>query len=372
MGVWAWRQSPTCVWTTSARCLPSGTNASSRCSGRRWPSPRWSEPLSTATGRWRSVRRSLSLPLWLSCSPPYFVRPSPSASSQLFSASTGTGFSVLFNSIKAPGLGFATRYLFTLAIGRLLRAITFVSTILPSVRPWCASSRYQIPLYPHPWAQKYYEPYASDPKAIRRLIQTDTHYANVKEYPVEYRPDWGHMSFLVDILRPSVSEGSKWYHLLKKASGGCNDLMYSGHMLVAVLTAMAWTEAYGGWTSALIWLLLLHSSQREVRERHHYSVDCIVAIYVGILLWRMTGFIWSAKDTSRAKRLSKLEEVQSRLIRAAKDSDIDDIRKLLNEVELAGQERQSSSQLAIWAFAGIATTFLFTCILLAFIWTSDG
>lgn len=130
-------------------------------------------------------------------------------------------------------------------------------------------------------------------------------------------------------------------------------------------------EAYGGWTSALIWLLVLHSAQREVRERHHYSVDCIVAIYVGILLWRMTGFIWSAKDTSKAKRLAKLDQVQGRLIHAAKDSDIDEVRKLLEEVELAGQERQSS-QWAIWAFAGIATTFLFTCVLLAFIWTSDG
>lgn len=53
------------------------------------------------------------------------------------------------------------------------------------------------------------------------------------------------MSFLVDILRPTVEEGSSWYHFLKKASGGCSDLMYSGHMLVAVLTAMAWTVSYG-------------------------------------------------------------------------------------------------------------------------------
>lgn len=64
--------------------------------------------------------------------------------------------------------------------------------------------------------------------------------ATVKDYPVEYRPDWGKMSFLIDILRPNVAEGSTWYQLLKKAGGGCNDLMYSGHMLVAVLTAMAW------------------------------------------------------------------------------------------------------------------------------------
>ena len=65
--------------------------------------------------------------------------------------------------------------------------------------------------------------------------------AAVQAYPDEYRPDWGRMSFLVDILRPTPGEGPSWYHLLKKASGGCNDLMYSGHMLVAVLTAMAWT-----------------------------------------------------------------------------------------------------------------------------------
>lgn len=57
----------------------------------------------------------------------------------------------------------------------------------------------------------------------------------------DYQPDWGKMSFLIDFLRPTVSEGSTWYGLLKKAGGGCNDLMYSGHMLVAVLTAMAWT-----------------------------------------------------------------------------------------------------------------------------------
>ncbi|KAF0934085.1 hypothetical protein E2562_022757, partial [Oryza meyeriana var. granulata] len=99
-------------------------------------------------------------------------------------------------------------------------------------------------------------------------------------------------------------------------------------------------------------------AQREIRERHHYSVDCIVAIYVGILLWRMTGFIWSATDTSRARKLAKLDKVQNRLFQAAKDSDIDEIRGLLNEVELAGQERKGFSRRVIfpkkryWLFAG--------------------
>jgi hypothetical protein len=64
--------------------------------------------------------------------------------------------------------------------------------------------------------------------------------ATLQDYPDEYKPDWGLMSFLVDILRPSTGEGPSWYHLLRKSSGGCNDLIYSGHMFVAVLTAMAW------------------------------------------------------------------------------------------------------------------------------------
>jgi hypothetical protein len=59
------------------------------------------------------------------------------------------------------------------------------------------------------------------------------------------------MSFLVDILRPTPGEGPAWYHMLKKASGGCNDLLYSGHMLVAVLTAMAWTVCNSFYFSVL-------------------------------------------------------------------------------------------------------------------------
>lgn len=85
-------------------------------------------------------------------------------------------FSVLFDSVKAPGLGLGARYMFTMAIGRLLRAISFVSTILPSARPWCASARFSVPTYPHPWAQKYYVPYASDATAIRQLIHLDIAY----------------------------------------------------------------------------------------------------------------------------------------------------------------------------------------------------
>ncbi|KAJ4952591.1 hypothetical protein NE237_029423 [Protea cynaroides] len=281
------------------------------------------------------------------------------------------GFSVLFNSVKAPGLGIGARYMFTMAVGRLLRTISFVSTILPAGRPWCASARYRLPSHPHAWAQKYYTPYFSDADAIRQIVDRDMAYADVGEYIQDHRPDWGSMSFLIDFLRPTSADGS-WYSLLKRASGGCNDLLYSGHMLVAVLTAMAWTEAYGGWTSVILWMLVLHSGQREIRERHHYSVDCVVAIYVGILLWKMTGFIWSAKDTSLIKKLAKFEKIHGRLDRALKDSNMDEVRKLLKEVELAGQQRQSFNDQAIRLFAYITIFCCITIAILSFILTNDG
>ncbi|KAG4211552.1 hypothetical protein ERO13_A02G112707v2 [Gossypium hirsutum] len=282
-------------------------------------------------------------------------------------------FSVLFESVKAPGLGLGARYMFTMAVGRLLRAITFASTILPSARPWCASSRYSIPGHPHRWAQKYYVPYASDANAIRQVIEWDIAYVDTVNYTADYRPDWGLMSFLIDFLRPNTSEGSSWYSLLKKAGGGCNDLVYSGHMFVAVLTAMAWMEAYGGFSSVLIWLLVMHSAQREVRERHHYSVDCVVAIYVGILLWKMTGFIWSAKGGTGDSRLTKLGKIQGRLLQAAKDSDMDEVRELLKDVELGNQEspKQGPSKV-MWLFASGTIFFSLTIVILAFTWTSDG
>ncbi|KAE9462709.1 hypothetical protein C3L33_05393, partial [Rhododendron williamsianum] len=113
---------------------------------------------------------------------------------------------------------------------------------------------------------------------------------------------------------------------------------YSRFLSMLFLSDFRPQEAYGGFSSALIWILVLRSAQREVRERHHYSVGCVVAIYVGILLWKMTGFIWPTKNVLRDRRLGKLEKIQSRLIQAAKDSDMDEVRVLLKEVELGSTQ----------------------------------
>jgi hypothetical protein len=86
----------------------------------------------------------------------------------------------------------------------------------------------------------------------------------------------------------------------------------------------------------------------------------------------MTGFLWSAMETNRYRRLSKLDEVQKRLFRAAKDSDVFEIRSLLNEVELAGQEKKGFSQRVLFSFAAAVIVFTILFVLLAFTLTNDG
>ena len=86
----------------------------------------------------------------------------------------------------------------------------------------------------------------------------------------------------------------------------------------------------------------------------------------------MTGSLWSAMETNRSRRLSKLDEVQKRLFRAAKDSDVFEIRNLLNEVELAVQEKKGFSQRFIFSFAAAVIVFTVLFVLLAFTLTNDG
>lgn len=86
----------------------------------------------------------------------------------------------------------------------------------------------------------------------------------------------------------------------------------------------------------------------------------------------MTGFLWSARETNRSRRTAKLDEVQNRLFHAAKDSDIIEVRSLLNEVELAGQENKGFSQRIIFSFAAAMIVFIILFVLLAFSLTNDG
>lgn len=329
----------------------------------------WSTPPLPDTGQWLLLAFNEHLPAPLV----YFLRAHLVILNHYLMLFLMLAFSVVFDVVKAPGLGLGSRYMFTMAIGRLIRVLTFVATILPSARPWCAHARFRVPEYPHPWAQKFYTPYANDPNKIKALLRQDMIDAPLAEYPPEYVPNWGFMQFLVDFLRPIEPSGAEesWFHTLKRAGGGCNDLIFSGHILVSVLTAMAWTEANPGWTSWFVWICVLHSAQREIRERHHYSVDVVAGIYMGILLWRITGFLWSRKDKRKELKASCFLKVEGKFLQAAKDGDVERIRALLDELEHAGKEKRVS-RLALAVFGVVVITLSLSLGLLAFVWTVDG
>lgn len=102
-------------------------------------------------------------------------------------------------------------------------------------------------------------------------------------------------------------------------------------------------------------------------------MDVVVAIYMGICLWKMVGLFWPVKDESKDRRLVKLEKIQTRLMRAAKDCNMDEVRALLKEVELSGQHvRQSPRSKVLWLFSGATIFFSLSIVLIAFTLTSDG
>lgn len=152
-------------------------------------------------------------------------------------------------------------------------------------------------------------------------------------------------------------------HLMSEGYPTCSDVPVSDPIL---------QEAYGGFSSGFVWLLVLHSAQREIRERHHYTVDVVVATYAGILIWKMTSFLWSAKDTSTSRRVNVLEKIHSRLTQAAKDDNIDEVRELLREVELVSLEDQKAPSKNMHLLGSGIVISAIIIVLLALVLTSDG
>jgi hypothetical protein len=130
-------------------------------------------------------------------------------------------------------------------------------------------------------------------------------------------------------------------------------------------------EAYPGWTAGLVWLLVLHSAQREIRERHHYSVDVVSGFYMGVLLWWLTGFLWSKRDELKVLKSKVLLKSEDALVKAAKDGDLEKIRKILSKVEESGHDRSRMTR-TDWIYAASVLTTLFAIVLLLFIWTENG
>jgi hypothetical protein len=133
-------------------------------------------------------------------------------------------------------------------------------------------------------------------------------------------------------------------------------------------------EAYPGWTSLFLWLLVAHSGQREIRERHHYSVDVVVGIYMGVLLWWTTSWIWSKQDQTQAFKLKQLALVERDIQKAAKEGDLDKIRSMLNKISNVGkiQNTPTMSNITSYVSGGIIISITLSLGLLLLSWTANG
>ena len=75
--------------------------------------------------------------------------------------------------------------------------------------------------------------------------------------------------------------------------GACNDLLYSGHVIVYTISAVAVTilcSAYPFWIFRLlirvfIWMQVFQRMIRAIVELHHYSVDMFLGLCITLLIW---------------------------------------------------------------------------------------
>jgi hypothetical protein len=131
--------------------------------------------------------------------------------------------------------GVATHAIFTLTCARFIRVVSFLLTVLPSQMPDCYRGH-----FPNP--------------------------------PPEDWWSWLQVGFL-----PSTS-------------GGCNDLIVSGHATVTSVLACVSTSVAGHWAfSIALWSMLAMDFMIEVYEGYHYSVDMWMGALFTVMLWRILG-----------------------------------------------------------------------------------
>lgn len=104
------------------------------------------------------------------------------------------------------GFGMASRVLLTIALAFFLRPFFFLSTVLPSALPGCYAARFP----------------AVVPQDLLSFVQVG--FAQVR------------------------------------GAGGCNDLVFSGHVVLWTVVPLAWGGFVGGWrTSAVLWVACVHA-----------------------------------------------------------------------------------------------------------------
>lgn len=150
---------------------------------------------------------------------------------QFLSISVLLALSPLWNQVAYSGFQIMSRFLLTCVISRSIRCVCFMLTVLPNPKPGCYMKRFP------PVPQSFLE-------------------------------------FLLVGFRKM------------KGTGGCNDLIFSGHCALWTLTPLLYHSYYKSKCCWLLWIALIQTSIRTVLEHHHYSVDMFLAVVITVLVWR--------------------------------------------------------------------------------------
>ena len=142
-------------------------------------------------------------------------------------------FSNSFSSERSV-FGIAARTCATIALARAIRVVSFMLTVLPNPKPGCYNRQFS-------------------------------------DAPKHYEDGW---------------------HLIKygssriRGSGGCNDLIFSGHGVIYMSGFLCIATHGVSLGSFVVFLAVLHVSCKEALDQTHYGVDMFLAIAVTALSWR--------------------------------------------------------------------------------------
>ena len=85
-------------------------------------------------------------------------------------------------------------------------------------------------------------------------------------------------------------EGRGWWHtmLMAKINGGCNDLLFSGHVTFTThaLLAIYYTPGYKKFALLLSPIWFMHALG-VINDHKHYSVDVWLAVMITTMVWRI-------------------------------------------------------------------------------------
>ena len=136
---------------------------------------------------------------------------------------------------------------FTISLGllRIIRVVTYSGTLLPPNRLWCKPHRFE-----------------GQDKFGGLLTQST--------------PFWERLGTVLYFVVSTYGQ---------RTGGGCSDLIYSGHVTIYVLSLLIYHKyCPHWWATAVMYVIFLEPTLHAVIKGHHYTVDCVVAVYMSFLV----------------------------------------------------------------------------------------